>query len=429
MNQRALYYPYIHIHDVNWLKATLLLFTEVRRMLPSHFTPADSKEVRAFAEWDDGRPALLSPANLWTLRALAAQEALARRLSVDAQNTAFRSKYGPVATRQALAPNDQGFQIHQQKLAEPLQRALSSSGLAWTPINGESYDPYTEYVELHPRVGEAVMSTLAIAAATGEGLDIVGDHRSGRLHGFLLEKKPEQIYDAMLHPPELQDAPRQPDAEDLFEFLVGFPCDLSAVTRDELAKLQADREPLQRLIAQLRVLASEIPAMDPGRERETYFRDVASKVLQGWRSDRSNMSAYWRKFFGEGLRDTSQKFVEKVAETLTSGGEKAAGGGAAGATAAVVGGGGAAAMATAAVAGAGVGLAIGVVFHGVKSYFRMRSAEQDSPYRYLTLMEQAGVVFRSDLGTAPKAVSHKPTSIWTRVKNSIWHRRTRSAWA
>jgi hypothetical protein len=160
--------------------------------------------------------------------------------------------------------------------------------------------------------------------------------------------------------------------------------------------------------------------MDPGRERETYFRDIGAKVLKDWRSDRSNMSAYWRKFFGEGLADNSQKFVEKVAEKMTSGGEKAAAGGAAGATAAAVGGGSYSAMATAAVTGAGVGLAIGVVCHSVKSYFRMRRVEQDSPYRYLTLMEQAGVVFRSDLGTAPWSAARKPVGMFARVKDYLW---------
>jgi hypothetical protein len=160
---------------------------------------------------------------------------------------------------------------------------------------------------------------------------------------------------------------------------------------------------LLKLIEQLRVMASRIPATDAGRERKTYFQDVISKVLDEWRKDRSNMSAYWRRFFGEGITDTSQKFVEKVGEKLTSGAEAAAGGAGAAATAAV-GGSGAAAMATAAVAGAGVGLAIGIVFHGVETYFRMRRAEQDSPYRYLTMMEQAGVVFRSDLGMAPRRV-------------------------
>jgi hypothetical protein len=405
MNQKALYYPYIHIYDVNWLKATLLLFSEVRRMLPEEFTPSDSDEVRAFAAPSSERPPLLSPADLWTRRAQAAQQALARRLLADAMDPDFFLRYDRAATRQALAPDDMGFQIHQAKLAEPLKDALGSTGLAWQPGVSEPYDRHAAYVELHPRIGEAVMSTLAIAAATGEGLDIVGDHRSGRLHECLLEKRADEIYDAWLHPSDLQAPPRRPDAEDLFEFLVGLTCDVSALTPDALYALQTDRDPLRRLIERLRVIASAIPATDAGRDRETYFRDAVSTALQGWRADRSNMPAYWRKFFGEGLADTSQQSVEKVADNLTSSGEKALmGGGVSGATVAGIGGGGVAAMAAAAIVGAGVGLTIGIVFHGVRSYFRMRGADRDSPYRYLTLMERQGVVFRSDLGMAPRPI-------------------------
>jgi hypothetical protein len=357
----------------------------------------DSLEVQAFAQFP--HKTFLSVANIWTPRAKAAQKDLANKLLADAQDAAFRSKYGRFATRQALKSNDRGFQIHQLKLSEPLKKALRSTELAWLPDSPEPYDMHAEYVELHPRVGEAVMSTLAIAAATGESLDIVGDSRSGHLHECLLERKADEIYNAWLHPPALPAAPKKPEGGDLFEFLVGFACNISAVTPDALAAL--DREPLRKLIAQLRVLASEMPAMDPGAEREKHFRDVASKVLNDWGSDRSNLASYWRQFFGKGLADTSKKFVEKVAENLTSGVEKAATGGLAGAAAAAIGGGAAPAIMTV-VAGAGVGLAIGVIYHGVDSYFRMAGAEEDSPYRYLTLLEQAGVVFRSDLGTAPR---------------------------
>jgi hypothetical protein len=342
MNQNALYYPYTHIRDVNWLKATLLLFSEVRRMMPYQYTPDDSLEVQAFAQFP--LKTFLSVANIWTPRAIAAQEDLANKLLADAQNAAFRSKYGRFATRQALKSNDRGFQIHQRKLSKPLKNALRSTELAWVPDSPEPYDIDAEYVELHPRVGEAVMSTLAIAAATGESLDIVGDSRSGHLHECLLEQKADEIYNAWLHPPALPAAPKKPEGEDLFEFLVGFACNISAVTPDALAAL--DREPLRKLIAQLRVLASEMPAMDPGAEREKYFRDVASKVLNDWGSDRSNLASYWGQFFGKGLADTSKKFVEKVAENLTSGVEKAATGGLAGAAAAAIGGGAAPAIMT-----------------------------------------------------------------------------------
>jgi hypothetical protein len=416
MNQKALYYPYIHIQDVNWLKATLLLFSQVRRIVPEYFRPNDRDDVQEFARETMGRAALLSPANLRTKRVEAAQHVLIERILADAQNPDFVASYGHAATRGALNhPAARGFQVHRDKMLWVLIEALQFTGLAWRPNSPEEYDFNSHYLELHPRVGEAVMSTLAVAAATGEGLDIVGDRRSGRLHECLIQKQADGIYDAWLHPRPLPAAPVEPGAEEVFEFLIGFTCDLSALTPGTLATLQADREPLRKLVTELRTVAARIPAMDAGPERETYFKDVTATVLKSWQADRSNMTAYWRRFFGEGLVDTSKGFVTKVAENLTRAGETAATGtatgAAGGAAAAAAGGGGVAAMASAAVAGAGAGLAVGVVFHGAKTYVGMRKAERDSPYRYLTHLEEAGVVFRGDLGVPPPR-----RSVWERLR-------------
>jgi hypothetical protein len=48
LDRDALYYPYIHFRDVNWLKATLLCFPQVRRMVPPEFSLNDSPEVAQF---------------------------------------------------------------------------------------------------------------------------------------------------------------------------------------------------------------------------------------------------------------------------------------------------------------------------------------------------------------------------------------------
>jgi hypothetical protein len=195
MTSNALYYPYIHIQDVDWLKATLLLFSQVRRMVPASFTPDDSPAIRLFTKgYKDNLP-LLHSANLSNKRVVHAQEALASKLARDAQNSGFRNTYGYAAARETLAPDALGFQIHQRKLHDSLRTALKNSRLAWAPQNREPYD-VSEYVELHPRVGEAVMSTLAIACALHEGLDIVGDKRSEQLHRCLIEKDDQAVYDA-----------------------------------------------------------------------------------------------------------------------------------------------------------------------------------------------------------------------------------------
>src|SRR6266496_1464072 len=187
MISNALYYPYIHIQDADWLKATLLLFPQVRRMVPAEFTPADSPVIRSFTQGYKGNPPLLYSADLISKRAVQAQEMLASKLVRDAEDPNFREAYGCAATRKELAPDALGFQIHQMKLQASLRTALRDSGLAWAPEHREPYD-VSEYIELHPRVGEAVMSTLPLACALHEELDIVGDKRSEQLHSCLIEK-------------------------------------------------------------------------------------------------------------------------------------------------------------------------------------------------------------------------------------------------
>jgi hypothetical protein len=281
MNEHALYYPYIHIQDVNWLKATLLMFSQVRRMIPSMYTPLDTPAVREFAEYKPEREPLLSCANLWSPRVEKAQQAVAERLERDASDPAFLERFGRQAASHGSKAGTLGFQIHQAKLAPKLKYVLSEMKLAWDPSQPEPYDLYAEYVELHPHVGEVLMSTLAIACAEGEGLDIVGDRRSERLHSSLIEKDAEAVYDAWLHPSLWLEKPTAPAGEDLLEFLLGFNCDLSKVTPDSLATMRGNREPLRKLVAKLREVAGGIPAMDPGRERQTYFSDKAADVMRG----------------------------------------------------------------------------------------------------------------------------------------------------
>ena len=44
----ALYYPYIHVRDPQWLKATLLVFPHVKRMVPPNFKTEDESEIQEF---------------------------------------------------------------------------------------------------------------------------------------------------------------------------------------------------------------------------------------------------------------------------------------------------------------------------------------------------------------------------------------------
>jgi hypothetical protein len=123
VSDRALYYPYIHIRDIEWLKATLLIFNQVLRMTPVSGPQADDNPILPFLQWQGGREPMLAGANLWSVRAEAAQVELARRLRKDANDQNFKNQFGSWAAATLRGIKDHGFQIHQGKLHPKLKEA------------------------------------------------------------------------------------------------------------------------------------------------------------------------------------------------------------------------------------------------------------------------------------------------------------------
>src|SRR5262249_49759640 len=245
-------------------------------------------------------------------------------------------------------------------------------------------------VELHPHVGEAVMATLAIACALDEGLDIVGDRRSGPLHECLTKKQPKDVYDTWLKPAtaDIPD-PQKPHARELFEFVISVACDPSKLDAETLAKMGDNRKPIQRLVEELGKRAARMVAMDSGEQREEQFLDETNDILAAWHNDRTNMENYWREFFGFGLLSEAGDFLKKLIEDSAKATPNVGAGGAA----ALFGLSLHAAILTTVVAGVGIGL----FTHAAKTDVDLIKRDRESPYRYLTLMEQAGVVIRTDV--------------------------------
>lgn len=250
----ALYYPYIHIEDINWLRANLLLFPRVERMIPDGFTPdRDGPGVSEFTmRGEKGEEPLLSPTNLFSDRSIEAQKNLATKLRRDSANGLLQELYGKKSTRKMLEQGDYGFQINVWKLYGELRNALQDGRLAWRPPNPELYDVRGDYVEVHPQVGQAVMSTLAVACSDSGGLDIVGDYRSGALHRCLLEKDLDGIYDSWLSLERRIDPPREATGEELMDFILGIPADLSVLTPAKIREITKEEKPIEDLIEKLR---------------------------------------------------------------------------------------------------------------------------------------------------------------------------------
>ena len=410
----GLYYPYIHIQDPDWLRANLLIFPYVERMVPLDFTPRDSQVIREFTAWEDGQAPLLRSAALFTDRSLQAQAVLAKRLERDKKRGSFLRQYGKETARKLVDENAYGFQIHAAKLSPELRAALRTDDkLAWEPLNREVYDTDSGYIEVHPRVGEAVMSTLAIACAQGSGLDIVGDRRSGALHRCLLDKNLDNVYKTWLDPSSNPAAPSAASGEELMEFILGIPGDLSTLTAAKLRQIAAEREPIDKLLEALRGHAARIPAMDKGREREEAFRQAADEVMSKWESDRKNLSGFARAFFGLDSVKLATDFASEIAEKTLAG---SAGGAVTTATttAAAAGSTGAGwlgSLAAGGIIGAGAGLVIGLIAHAGTTYHALHRREKDSPYRFLTTLKEAGVVFQFAPRQRLRTVSRSPHRI------------------
>lgn len=77
----ALYYPNLHIRDGNWLRATLLCFSKVYRIVPTGFFPQDSQDIVSFCRVDGRRGPLLDQVSPWdSALSIEAQERLVDKL-------------------------------------------------------------------------------------------------------------------------------------------------------------------------------------------------------------------------------------------------------------------------------------------------------------------------------------------------------------
>jgi hypothetical protein len=348
-------------------------------MLPPEYPAGLNEDFRLTGYQDAG---LLRRANLFSDRSLAAQEVLAVKFFASTQDPEFLQRYGREAAEALLSGLDPyGFQIHRDRATLPVRDVLVDVGLAWEPIVSEPWDIDRRYIQMHPRVGQVVMSTIAVASAQSEGLDIVGDARSGPLHRVLLEQDLDSIYDAWLG--DSMPAPPSPASEEqVFEFMLASTADVSGLTPDALKAL--DREPLADLLKAIKREASEIPAMDPGPLRAERFADVTSKILADWRTDRQNLSPFWRSFFGGAGREATG-FMEKGADGVTT----AIGAATGGVTSGLLLG-----QFEQGLFAAGGSFIVGLATVAILTRRRLRDHAANSPYRYLTLLEQRGITFR-----------------------------------
>ncbi len=126
LDRDAPYYPDIHIRDVNWLKATLFCFPQVRRMIPLNFELNDIHDVQAFRSLTGPRNELLI-AEEDTIQVFV-DEDLQRLLKyLISHEYEIFSNYSRKDTGVQYGIDYDSFQIHVGKILKPLRSYVKTS--------------------------------------------------------------------------------------------------------------------------------------------------------------------------------------------------------------------------------------------------------------------------------------------------------------
>lgn len=363
VHRHALYYPYIHIRNENWLKGTLLAFQQVRRIVPNRFTVRDQAITKAYAELKGPAGRLLEPVVVMAPEIQNSQAWL--RSEITDHLDEIVEKYAEEKVPEALRSGPRAFQMHVGKiLDDDLLELLKSRQLAWysrEPIEQDSHN----WITMHPKLGSAMMSVLALAVARIKGLSVVTS--SGKAHHELLANREEQVFEKLLEVPVAPGKSASPDVtvEELAHVVITVGFDLTRLTPKQICELLKRGKDLRSFRSTVSAFASRIPANLDGEERTKRLRTEAEAVLDEWATYTGNLP----RFAKDALVDAA---LDKIPDAAVELGVASA----AGATAAVT-------------IGALPGLLLTVGVAAGVNMFRKRNA----PLRFLSRVDK--VVNRS----------------------------------
>jgi hypothetical protein len=389
----ALYYPYIHVRNLDWLKATLLCFPHVLRMVPSDFHLNDSSETREFTKVMGRRKEpLLGTVELIVKPAEVAQSRLLEKLKGDyeQQGEDFLSRFSREKASGQFDNGDSAFQIHRYKFTNELLKYLMKKQLAWYPRDPNRGEG-SKWIGVHPTMGEAIMSTIAASIAKHNGLDIVTS--SGKVHAALADRDQDAIYDSFIrglpmeHPPD-----KDGTVNELVQLVIMTRFDISQLSARDIVGLSKGGEGLFAFKKAVAEVAQTIPQMPNRERRDQYLKEKADELIEQWKEHKRGMSKFAREFFGAGLFKDAGDSLKKIATSIAGGatagsaaGATASAGGAAMTTGTLIGG-----LAVPTLLGIGAGMAVGVVIHGISTAVKQYRREVTSPYRYFSRIEKAG---------------------------------------
>lgn len=368
----ALYYPYIHPRDVDWVKGTLLCFGQIQRIVPDGFALNDPPEIAFLRDFP-------GPRNEPLLRSISPEhngiEAAERRLHhalARVPTAELESRFGYASTvRDYQSPNV--FEIHEDKFQHALLNTLQGASLAWRHRNVKARG---RWWCVHPELGTALMSVIAIAAARDEGLDVVTEQMA--MHHALAALDEESVLEQLLQGPQATTptATQSQATDQLAHVVLTAMFDLSAIPMHDVAELVRDGHDLGAFKAAISDLAMSVPAGASPERRNILLTQQAELVIELWQKQKRGWPRRLLDAIRQGSSDDAKSAAMSAAAELT----KAA---TTGTIAALAGGAALNSIALPALAGLGVS-AIVAVGGG------LLSGRERGPFHYLTQVTRAG---------------------------------------
>jgi hypothetical protein len=393
-DRAALYYPYIHIRNLDWLKGTLLSFPQVRRIVPGGFSVEDDSDVQEFCKTAGatGEPLLVNEDVADFSLASPIRLAQARLLRVLQDNEEYiHRKYSMdpgLGFGKAQNLLDGSFRIHTGKMMYELDEYLKSKGLA---IRTEKPPKYREnsfgpWVAVKEALGEAIMSIIAIAIAKDKGLDIVTS--DGMLHHALAVLDEDEVFGQLVRAGESnkETSPAE-KVDELVEVVMTSCFDLKKLTAKHIGELAKSGKDLRAFKTALMPIAESIPEIHNHAERQKRLEEKAADVIDVWKNYKKSLPG----FFLEALVDTSEvKFPDLAAVTLAGG--------------------------TAFALASGTGLAISLLTWKGLGIWRKYKKHRDNPYSYLSKIEKAGasLIFTGSPSAGPNNGRWKLKSLFSK---------------
>ncbi len=305
MTSHALYYPNIRLPGEKWVKANLLLFSDIHRIIPEGY-----HENKSYLDEYVSRN-LVVPANIYSYGCYKAQDYFLHYLRTELERRP--NLFDLLAINRIKAKEIFPTTVHVGKLGQDIGSFLTENKFAHHRDDG--------FLELHPALGEALMSTIAIACGEEDGLAVVTEN--GKVHSWLQTLNFKLALEALISDDYVLkngdiaiDRMKRDESKPALALFLN--SDLSAISPDDLMALKDERDAIQDLKDKVTELSRIVPEMNNAQKENDYLLDMASDIIQNWRKDQANFSNFWKQFFGLDLAKDADKFSQQMNSIITA---------------------------------------------------------------------------------------------------------------